>query len=144
MEIEKIEGYVRCLLESWALHEDGEERVVWETLHDLLMAVSRSFTTGTGKTEGSGRFGLDYIPHDDYIARLHEGERVLTAQENQVWNMLQSGGLANIDYDTMGSVFRDNVKPGGNVYLNGRVVGQVMSEQQGREYRQLQRSGWQG
>ena len=33
MEIEKIEGYVRCLLESWALHEDGEERVVWETLH---------------------------------------------------------------------------------------------------------------
>ena len=41
MEIEKIEGYVRCLLESWALHEDGEERVVWETLHDLLMAVSR-------------------------------------------------------------------------------------------------------
>ena len=41
MDIEKIEGYVRCLLESWALHEDGEERVVWETLHDLLMAVSR-------------------------------------------------------------------------------------------------------
>ena len=32
---------MRCLLESWALHEDGEERVVWETLHDLLMAVSR-------------------------------------------------------------------------------------------------------
>jgi len=41
MEYAKIEGYVRCLLESWALHEDGEERVVWETLHDLLMAVSR-------------------------------------------------------------------------------------------------------
>ena len=41
MELEKIEGYVRCLLESWALHEDGEERVVWQTLHDLLMAVSR-------------------------------------------------------------------------------------------------------
>ena len=41
MDVTKIEGYVRCLLESWALHEDGEERVVWETLHDLLMAVSR-------------------------------------------------------------------------------------------------------
>ena len=41
MEYAKIEGYVRCLLESWALHEDGEERVVWQTLHDLLMAVSR-------------------------------------------------------------------------------------------------------
>ena len=41
MAMEKIEQYVRCLLESWALHEDGEERVVWQTLHDLLMAVSR-------------------------------------------------------------------------------------------------------
>ena len=41
MDVTKIEGYVRCLLESWALHEDGEERVVWQTLHDLLMAVSR-------------------------------------------------------------------------------------------------------
>ena len=38
MEYAKIEGYVRCLLESWALHEDGEERVVWQTLRDLLTA----------------------------------------------------------------------------------------------------------
>ena len=40
-DMEKIEQYVRCLLESWALSEEGDERVVWLTLHDLLMAVSR-------------------------------------------------------------------------------------------------------
>ena len=39
--VERIEQYVRCLLESWALSEEGDERVVWLTLHDLLMAVSR-------------------------------------------------------------------------------------------------------
>ena len=104
---------------------------------------SISFTTSTGKTEGSGRFGLDFVPHDDYIARLHEGERVLTAQENQIWNSLLNGGVAGFDLDALGGVMRDNVKAGGNVYLDGRVVGAVVSDRQGRSYKSMQRSGWQ-
>ena len=102
-----------------------------------------TFTTTTGKTEGSGRMGIPLVPHDDYIARLHEGERVLTAQENQIWNALRNGGVAGFDLETLGGVMRDNVKAGGNVYLDGRVVGSVISDQQGKAYRQLQRSGWQ-
>ncbi len=31
--------------------------------------------------DGSHRTGLDYVPFDGYIAELHKGERVLTAQE---------------------------------------------------------------
>ena len=30
-----------CLLKSWPIENDGEEQVVWQTLHDLLMAWSR-------------------------------------------------------------------------------------------------------
>jgi hypothetical protein len=75
---------------------------------------------------------------------LHEGERVLTAQENQIWNALRNGGVSGFDLETLGGVMRDNVKPGGNVFLDGRIVGSVISEQQGKSYRQLQRSGWQG
>ena len=88
--------------------------------------------------------GLSFVPHDDYIARLHEGERVLTAQENQLWNALRNGGISGFDMDTLGGVMRDNVVAGGNVYLDGKVVGNVISDQQGKSYRQLQRSGWQG
>ena len=29
--------------------------------------------------------GLDYVPHDNYVARLHEGEAVLTKQEARRW-----------------------------------------------------------
>ena len=110
---------------------------------DLGGFGSINFTTSTGKTEGSGRMGIPFIPHDDYIARLHEGERVLTAQENQIWNTLLNGGVAGFDLDDLGGVMRDNIKAGGNVYLDGRTVGAVISEQQGRSYKSLQRSGWQ-
>ena len=105
---------------------------------------SINFTTNAGKTEGSSRMGLSFVPHDDYIARLHEGERVLTAQENQIWNALRNGGVSGFDLETLGGVMRDNVVAGGNVYLDGKIVGSVISDQQGRSYRQLQRSGWQG
>ena len=87
--------------------------------------------------------GLDRVPFDGYLASLHEGESVLTAEEARVWNRFKNGGVGT-DYETMGTVMRDNIKAGGNVYLDGRVVGSVISDQQGKSYRQLQRSGWQG
>lgn len=40
--------------------------------------------------------GLDYVPYDGYTATLHEGERVLTAEENKTYS---AGRNADIDYD---------------------------------------------
>ena len=96
--------------------------------------------------DGSNEKGLDYVPFDGYLSELHEGEGILTAEENRIWQRFKNGqqGHANVDYEALGGVMRDNVKAGGDVYLDGRTVGQVISASQGRSYRALQRSGWQG
>ena len=110
-----------------------------------------SFTLDTGNVLGkilNGEFetGLDRVPFDGFLASLHEGEGILTAEENRIWQRFKNGDAShgNVDYETLGGVMRDNVHAGGNVYLDGRTVGQVVSGIQGRSYRNLTRSGWQG
>jgi len=91
---------------------------------------------------GSHANGLDFVPFDNYIARLHAGEGILTAEENRIWQNFKNGN-SNIDYDMFGNVMRDNVHAGGNVYLDGVTVGRVVSGRQADSYRALERSGWQ-
>lgn len=95
--------------------------------------------------DGSHALGLDYVPFNGYLAELHEGEGILTAEENRIWQRFKNGGSAsqNVDYDALGGVMRDNVKPGGDVFLDGRTVGKVISDIQGQSYRSLKKSGWQ-
>lgn len=52
------------------------------------------------------------------------------------------GSSPGLDYNALGGVISDNTKGGGNVYLDGRTVGKVISDQQGASYRALERSGW--
>jgi hypothetical protein len=101
---------------------------------------------GGASVDGSHALGLDYVPFDNYLAQLHEGESILTAEEARIWRQFKNGGQAvanTIDYEAMGGLMRDNIKPGGDVYLDGRIVGQVISQQQGNSLRNLERSGWQ-
>ena len=41
---------------------------------------------------GSHAGGLDYVPFDGYIAELHKGERVLTADEARGYNNRSNSG----------------------------------------------------
>lgn len=115
---------------------------------DRLSRFGFSFGFGDGgfnlSLDGSHRTGLDFVPFDGYLAELHAGEGILTEEENRIWQRFKYGqnSVANVDYDMLGTVFRDNA--GGDVFLSGRVVGQVLNAQQARDYRTLTRSGWRG
>lgn len=118
----------------------------WGVTIDYGFGASTQINAGVATKSGNGTItplavGMDWIPFDGFLAQLHEGEAVLTAEENRIWQQFKNG--SGVDYDTLGGVMRDNVKAGGNVYLDGRQVGSVVSQIQGNQYRTLQRSGWQ-
>lgn len=63
-----------------------EKVTFWQ---DQSSKVSQS----SGSTNGSHASGLDYVPFDGYRATLHQGERVLTQEENKYYNNgYRSGG----------------------------------------------------
>lgn len=47
--------------------------------------------------DGSHKDGLTYVPYDGYRAELHEGERVLTKQEAEVYNRNRNGSSTDGD-----------------------------------------------
>ena len=118
-----------------------------EALNQSIASQRATFTSGSytfSGYDGSHAVGLDYVPYDNYLANLHAGETVLTAQEAKVWRSMKYGlGSTGFDYGMMGSAVGDHVRPGGNVYLDGQTVGRVISARQGDAYRAMERSGFQ-
>ena len=101
-----------------------------------------STSSGGATAEAGASGGMDFVPKDMF-ARIHQGESILKAEEAAVYRQIKNGGIAGVDMETLGGVMRDNIKGGGNVYLDGKIVGSVISDRQGRSYKSLQRSGWQ-
>lgn len=90
----------------------------WETA--LANTQIPSSTTNTIKAQSNGAgsfasmtyggasraFGIDRVPYDDYPVRLHQGERVLTA--NQARQMDNGLGAANITINISGMTVRED------------------------------------
>ena len=74
-------------------------------------STSSGFGGGTSTRTGAGRgfaTGLDYVPNDNFYARLHEGEAVLTKAEAADWR--RGGSVQAIDYAAMGSAVGSAVR----------------------------------
>lgn len=74
-------------------------------------STSSGFGGGTSTGTGAGRgfaTGLDYVPNDNFYARLHEGEAVLTKAEAADWR--RGSSVQAIDYAAMGSAVGSAVR----------------------------------
>lgn len=57
-----------------------------------VVGASNEAKSAARSVDGSHAGGLSYVPYNGYIAELHEGERVLTKQENQDYNSGRTSG----------------------------------------------------
>lgn len=67
----------------------------WDKFFGTENRVYKRLEDGSyGWVDGSHATGLDYVPWNGYVAELHQGERVLTAEENQALDTLTGGYAA--------------------------------------------------
>ena len=93
---------------------------LWDSLVDNLSGLVNSLFGGSTATasvnvNGSHAGGLDYVPFDGYIAELHKGERVLTADEARGYNNRSN----NSGYDER------PIKIVVQSVLDGKVIGET-------------------
>ena len=91
-------------------------------------ASLRSNTIGSVGAVGGGyghAMGLDFVPYDNYRARLHRGEAVLTAAEATEWRRGDKDGFSSATMADMigASVERALSKAG--IYMDGSRVGEL-------------------
>lgn len=132
-EMTKLQSTMSSLESELAIANTALERLSAAAVN----ASANLASVGGSGEDGNHAGGLDYVPFDGYRAILHKGERIETATEA---SLRRSYGLQapTVDYASMLS------NMGGDVYLDGRIVGQVMSAQQAKSYKSLTRSGWRG
>ncbi len=64
------------------------QKSLWDTARGIASTLSGLLTVkasvnGKKSALPGHKSGLDFVPYDDYVTRLHKGERVLTAKENK-------------------------------------------------------------
>lgn len=85
--------------------------------------------------------GMDYVPHNDYLARLHEGEAVLTKSEATSWRRGENQGIDGAGLrDAIVSAVREGMR-GMSIAMDGKAVGNVVTEQVSRN---IAREAWAG
>ena len=105
------------------------------TLSDLERQRLAIISQDNSWLDGSHASGLDFVPKDNYIARLHYGETVLNKEAANAWRMQQNGGNAHLEgivaeLATAIQDLRDGI--GMSLYINKKKVASAMSRDMGK------------
>ena len=127
--VESIPEIVRSIVQAFKDNKDmfkqiGKDLLTWvgEGLGNIGDWIKNKFKKGAEeadapkgkkKKNGSHAGGLGYVPFDGYMAELHKGERVLTAQENRAYD---KGGR------------NSNVVVNQNIYSQAKTAADLMQE----------------
>lgn len=87
-------------------------------LKSVSMPTLRAKTDSTS-TDGTHYSGLNYVPHDGYLARLHVGEAVLSASEARSWRSNESNGGGNVMAAVGAALSVERSRPI-DLYVNGK------------------------
>lgn len=106
------------------LNNSKWQNALWQTARGITKKLTSLFSFNViPKVNGNvaegvealpgHRTGLDYVPKDDYVARLHKGERVLTKEENKEYTEDKKEEKSNI-HNSRSARYSCNI----NVYCN--------------------------
>lgn len=99
-----------------------------------LIPDTSGFSWGGGGEETSefNAKGLDYVPVNDYLTRLHKGEAVLTASEARAWR----NGNYGVDTNAIAGAVKNAITEAmGNMMfvMNGKQVANAVSNPMGKK-----------
>ncbi len=95
---EKVVGWITKLID---LLTSGINKI---KLPKWVKALASKYTEKDKSIDGSHKAGLANVPYDGYIAELHAGERVLTAEENKDYKGRLGTRVSNIKNSSSNSV----------------------------------------
>lgn len=92
----KWQDFVKLLKELWDKALSGDLFTsLWDKIKSSISTLTNASSSVKKKVNGSHAGGLAYVPFNGYIAELHQGERVLTAEENQRYSNGGDGTTIN-------------------------------------------------
>ncbi len=94
----------------------------WGALGSRIWAKIKSKITGAAENDsadGSHAIGMPYVPYDNYLAQLHEGERILTAAENEAYTSIKAMSANNLSREDVAAL-RSDLQAIANI-LNGGI-----------------------
>ena len=132
-------------ISKWVNTINSKIASLGSTMHAFPSIGGQLGLSYVGGDTGKGfATGLDYVPYNNFSARLHEGEAVLTKAEASLWRRKYDEVAASIDYDRLASVIASSLS-GMSVQMDGQAVGVLVtgavSREMGRRVKARQYTG---